>query len=913
MGIRAVRRATSMLTTLLTLSGVLAIASATPAAAGVVGGTTATPARPAPNQAVVVSAQLTPGSTATLTYKVNFGSTVALAFRDDAASPGGAGDGTYSATIPGQSAGKLVRYRIDANDGAAYSEPPATDSVQYRGYVVTNPSVTSQLPIIEWFMDDAVYNDILANHREDDFQGDAVWAYDGQVWDGVKMSVRGNSSRTDAKVNWKVEFPDGYETDFGGILPYALDKFALQNYKDNFADVGWATVAGAGARATPIFPVRTQRNGAFWSLGRIMDTEGGEWRKDQGVKKWAIYKGDGGSVGRSSSPAALQASLWLDKKTREDEDFTDVWTLSNTVDASASSSQQAWIYRNVNVPELINYMAINSIIRHQDSGWYNWWLARDTEGTGRWEMWHWDLNWIFTTPSQDGKGLFLTPDTSNRFTRAMLNYPEFRAMFYRRLRTLADQFLTPGTYEAMWDAITARTQADWNLDRSKWGGYSPSSARSQFISGLADRRNAINNNTPNLVPTSQAAAPNVSISDVKYQPAANGGEYIELTNPSSTAVDISGWTIPAVGLTIQAGTVIPGNGRVVFVANDVEFRTSHPSGNIFVGGQFSGSMPAPGQTIELRQGSRVVDSVNPTVDTTKPSTPAGLSSSNVTASGATISWTASTDNVGVTGYQVLRNGTVVGSPTTTSFTDSGLTASTTYSYTVRALDAAGNQSDPSAALAVTTTNTPPPSGNLFSDLFTGANGAAWSSDWTTTTSAGSATIQSNGGRLAFNNTSGAYSRAQLSGLAAGADSDITLSYQWGAGSGKGYLNVFTRGSGGWRNAYRPTTGYGVELASNSSTVSLKRTASSGTTTLRSVSGANATSTQKQWLRLRVVGSTVQFKVWADGAAEPNAWAATVTDTNLNTPGQLFIGWVRSGSSSAAKDVTIDDVVVSAGN
>ena len=37
---------------------------------------------------------------------------------------------------------------------------------------------------------------------------------------------------------------------------------------------------------------------------------------------------------------------------------------------------------NVNVPELINYMAINSIIRHHDSGWYNWWIARDTEGVG---------------------------------------------------------------------------------------------------------------------------------------------------------------------------------------------------------------------------------------------------------------------------------------------------------------------------------------------------------------------------------------------------------------------------------------------------------------------------------------------------------------------------------------------------
>jgi len=456
---------------------------------------------------------------------------------------------------------------------------------------------------------DAVYNNILANHRLDKFQGESVWAYNGQVWDGVLMNVRGNSSRTDAKVNWNVEFPKGYETDFGGILPYPLDEFALQNYKDNFADVGWATVAAAGAKDLAIVPVRTERNAAFWSLGRIMEKEDGAWRDARGVDDWAIYKGDGGSVGRSSSPATLAASGWLDKKTREDEDFTDVWTLSNTVDASASSSQQAWIYKNVNIPALINYMAINSIIRHHDSGWYNWWLARDTEGTGRWEMWHWDLNWIFTTPSQDGNGTFLTPDTSNRFTRAMLAYPEFRQMFYRRLRTLTDQFLAPGRFEAQWDAITARTQADWNLDRAKWGGYSPSSARTQLVNGLADRRNTISRNTPALVPTSQAAAPNVVISELHYKPAGTGGEFIELTNPNSTAVDISGWTIPAVDLTIQAGTVIPANGRVVFVENDAAFRAAYPSSNRFVGGQFGGGLKNTSETVELLQGSRVVDTV----------------------------------------------------------------------------------------------------------------------------------------------------------------------------------------------------------------------------------------------------------------------------------------------------------------
>src|SRR4029077_8703962 len=93
-------------------------------------------------------------------------------------------------------------------------------------------------------------------------------------------------------------------------------------------------------------------------------------------------------------------------------------------------------------------------------------------------------------------------------------------------------------------------------------------------------------------------------------------------------------------------------------------------------------------------------------DTTPPSVPTGLSASGITATGATVSWTASTDNVGVTGYKVFRNGVQVGTPAGPSFTDAGLSASTTYSYTVSAFDAAGNNSAQSAPLSVTTS--PPP-------------------------------------------------------------------------------------------------------------------------------------------------------------------------------------------------------------
>lgn len=89
-------------------------------------------------------------------------------------------------------------------------------------------------------------------------------------------------------------------------------------------------------------------------------------------------------------------------------------------------------------------------------------------------------------------------------------------------------------------------------------------------------------------------------------------------------------------------------------------------------------------------------------DTQAPTVPGGLTVSSTTSNSATLSWSASTDNTAVTGYDVYRDGTKVASATTTSYTDSGLAASTTYQYTVKAKDAAGNVSASSTAVSATT-------------------------------------------------------------------------------------------------------------------------------------------------------------------------------------------------------------------
>ncbi|MDT7831617.1 endonuclease [Flavobacteriaceae bacterium S356] len=104
-------------------------------------------------------------------------------------------------------------------------------------------------------------------------------------------------------------------------------------------------------------------------------------------------------------------------------------------------------------------------------------------------------------------------------------------------------------------------------------------------------------------------------------------------------------------------------------------------------------------------GSHTIDGGSGT-DTEAPSIPTSLAASNITETSTVLSWNASTDNVGVTSYTIYQGGTQIGTSSTTSFSVTGLTDSTAYTFTVRADDAAGNQSNDSNSVNITTL-TPP--------------------------------------------------------------------------------------------------------------------------------------------------------------------------------------------------------------
>ncbi|WP_425444697.1 cellulase family glycosylhydrolase [Streptomyces phaeoluteigriseus] len=89
-------------------------------------------------------------------------------------------------------------------------------------------------------------------------------------------------------------------------------------------------------------------------------------------------------------------------------------------------------------------------------------------------------------------------------------------------------------------------------------------------------------------------------------------------------------------------------------------------------------------------------------DTAAPSAPAGLRATGTTSSSVSLAWNASTDDVGVTGYVMYRDGAQIATTTGTSHTVGGLSPSSAYTFTVRARDAVGNVSPASEALTATT-------------------------------------------------------------------------------------------------------------------------------------------------------------------------------------------------------------------
>ncbi|MFD0696977.1 glycosyl hydrolase family 18 protein [Paenibacillus sp. GCM10027628] len=173
---------------------------------------------------------------------------------------------------------------------------------------------------------------------------------------------------------------------------------------------------------------------------------------------------------------------------------------------------------------------------------------------------------------------------------------------------------------------------------------------------------------------------------------------LKVTATTTSSISLS-WTastdnVGVAGYDVYKGTTLAGT-----VAG-----TTFTASGLTAGTSYSFTVKAKDAAGNASAASTAVTGTTQTTssDTQAPTAPANLSSSALTSNSVTLSWTASSDNVGVTGYTIYQGTTSVGASAGTTFTVTGLAANTTYSFTVKASDAAGNSSAASAALSVKT-------------------------------------------------------------------------------------------------------------------------------------------------------------------------------------------------------------------
>ncbi|WP_227013881.1 fibronectin type III domain-containing protein [Paenibacillus psychroresistens] len=212
-----------------------------------------------------------------------------------------------------------------------------------------------------------------------------------------------------------------------------------------------------------------------------------------------------------------------------------------------------------------------------------------------------------------------------------------------------------------------------------------------------------------------------------------------LSSPSKTTSSVNlSWTastdnVGVAGYDIYQGSSLAGSATgTTFVATGLTANTAYSF--TVKAKDAAGNISAASSALSV--------TTNSGADSTAPSTPTGLASPSKTSTTVNLTWTASTDNVGVTSYEIYKGGVLHGSAIgATSYTVTGLTASTAYSFTVKAKDAANNLSAASTALSVTT-NAAGGTGSITRDYWTGITGDTIASIPVGTTPTGTTSLTS---------------------------------------------------------------------------------------------------------------------------------------------------------------------------
>jgi|TARA_B110000881_G_scaffold185967_1_gene174472 hypothetical protein len=626
-------------------------------------------------QAAVNGSELPLGSVY-LIHRQGFGSESTLQMRDDGVAPDEVGnDGIYTANLPlaGLQPGEMVRWRIEANDtnGLVSKNPLFFDSLnspEYYGTAAIDPVLDSDLPVLEWFITSPAAANTRGGTR-------ASVLHLGEFYDNVFCRIRGGSSTRLAKKSYKFDFNAEHHFRVQGEAnTVRVEEFNLNTTWTDKAFVrqplSYQIYDLAGSPGSECFLMRVEQNGAFFSVAAYTEqVDKRLLRRENGIDDdGALYKMfNGGTSGTGG----------VEKKSREYESNADLSAFISGMRSSGVALEN-FIFDHVDIPRQLNYLAATVLTQNNDNMTKNYYLYRDTEGSGEWTQlpWDTDLTWgshYMTNDSIAHDGIWSTADyvlggrngnspispshpfvgiqelpgnrSWNRIIDKLLENDRFKDMFRRRLQTLIDEVLLGAEIDDRIDLIERALGNDAVLDKNKWGQFGQQQTLAQAIAILENdyltpRRNhlsvthlaanAASYPTPQtssaLLPGPQSANPPIEFGELKGSTVSGNQdeEFIELRNTGSEAVDLSAWSITGgVEFEFLPGTIIEANGSL-YVSPDVSgfrSRPMSPTGGegLNLEGDYAGQISARGEVITLlNQTGGVVDTLTSPDDPSDP-------------------------------------------------------------------------------------------------------------------------------------------------------------------------------------------------------------------------------------------------------------------------------------------------------
>ncbi|MDM8532615.1 lamin tail domain-containing protein [Anaerolineales bacterium HSG25] len=478
--------------------------------------TSHTPTNPTTNDTITIRATVEEATSVTLHYRVMYGETVTVPMFDD----GTHGDGTvqdkvYGATIPNDiyQAGDMVRYYITATDGNNQTSrwplfTGSSNAPEYFGLVIADSAIDTQLPLLQFFVENPDWYKSDKNaqdygclepdctcspHCEHPFlrtYTSASLFWDDQFYDNVQVRLRGGSSFWEQypKQSLKIKFNSDH---YFHYLPNRsqvkeINVNALWNDKGYIRNtLSMDLYQDVGGPASDSFMALLHQNGQFHSVVNIVEQVDETYleRHELG-QNGALYKIFNQLDDASPRPELLIGqqpgdAKGVEKKTRQYEDNSDLQAMIDGI-SSDNSERTEFIYDNLDIPEIINYMAASVIIADWDMFSKNFYVYRDTEGTGEWAILPWDRDqsWGYPDWLDDDISVISDPLYGDYFLlfSAIYKTPALREMYLRRLRTVLDEQLQPPEtaihqlkQEARIEKLYTMMHTEVDADKEKWG------------------------------------------------------------------------------------------------------------------------------------------------------------------------------------------------------------------------------------------------------------------------------------------------------------------------------------------------------------------------------------------------------------------------------------------------------------